>query len=59
MSSAESHIDFRAQCIIMTLGVCVCVCVCVYVCDGRGGRRFITNDILKLRKIIEIVMNCQ
>ena len=35
----ESHIDFRTQCVIMTLGV------------DRVG--VITNDVLKFREIIE------
>ena len=46
----ESHIDFRTQSVIMTLG------------GGIGGGA-ITNGVMKFRKIIEfqsseIVMNC-
>ena len=40
--TSESHIDFRAQSVIMTLGVGG---------DGEGGD--ITNGALKLRKMIE------
>ena len=47
----ESHIDFRTQSVIMTLG------------GGIGGGGAITNGVMKFRKIIEfqsseIVMNC-
>ena len=34
---SELHIDFRTQCIIMTL----------------AGGKFIANDVLKMRKVIE------
>ena len=34
---SESHIDFRTQCVIMTLAV--------------GG--IVANDVLKMRKVIE------
>ena len=53
----ESHIDFHTHCAIMALND-----------RGRGwrwgGRRAITNEALKFRKIVEfqcwwIVMNCQ
>ena len=48
----ESHIDFRTQSVIMTLGGGI---------GGGGGA--ITNGVMKFRKIIEfqsseIVMNC-
>ena len=49
----ESHIDFRTQSVIMTLGGGI----------GGGGGGAITNGVMKFRKIIEfqsseIVMNC-
>ena len=42
MPRAESHIDFRTQCVIMTL-------------VGWGA---ITNDVLKFIKVIEFESSC-
>ena len=52
---SESHIDFRTQSVIMTLG---------WGWEGGGEGGDITNCALELRKMIEfqssgIAMNCQ
>ena len=53
--SKNNNSNFRTQRIMMMLAD-VCVCVCGGG-EGRGGL-VITNDVLKLRKVIEFESSC-
>ena len=61
--SKNNNSNFRTQRVMMMLAdVCVCVCVGVGrwgVGSGEGtGGLVITNDVLKLRKVIEFESSC-
>ena len=53
--SKNNNSNFRTQRVMMILAD-VCVCVCGGG-EGRGGL-VITNDVLKLRKVIEFESSC-
>ena len=53
----ESHIDFRMQSVIMTLGGEDVGKLSLMTLAGEGGGA-ITNDVLKFRNCHELSMNC-